>query len=111
MDLMVHELIGSDTDTAILDGFKALGFEASKDWFAFRTGDFIVQWQAVRVGLDIGFVASCMARTDHDVVPVLPDLLRVPPLPMWLAVHRDIRSSQFIRSVYDYLAEALSDAK
>ena len=29
------------------------------------------------------------------------------PLPAWLAVHREIRSSKRIRLVYDYLAEAL----
>lgn len=110
MDLMGHELVGSDTDTAILDGFKVMGFAARKDLFAFRTDDFIVQWQAIRAGLGIGFVASYMARIDADVVPVLPDVLRIPPLPMWLAVHREIRTSQLIRSVYDFLAEALPHA-
>lgn len=110
LDLVGHELIGSDTDIAILEGFKAMGFAASKDLFAFRTDDFIVQWQAVRAGLGIGFVASYMARTDADVVQVLPDVLRIPPLPMWLAVHREIRTSKLIRSVYDFLADALPDA-
>ena len=110
LDLMGHELIGSDTDSAILEGFKAMGFPVSKDLFALRTDDFIVQWQAVRAGLGIGFMASYMARTDTDVVQVLPDLLRIPPLPMWLVVHREIRTSQRIRSVYDFLAGALADA-
>jgi DNA-binding transcriptional LysR family regulator len=40
-------------------------------------------------------------------VPVLPDSLRIPPLPMWLAVHREIRTNPRIRAVYDFLAEAL----
>jgi len=44
------------------------------------------------------------------VIQILPDSLRIPPLPMWLAVHREIRSSQLIRSVYDFLAEALPPA-
>jgi DNA-binding transcriptional LysR family regulator len=110
MDLMGHELIGSDTDTAILDGFKAIGFPAGKDLFAFRTDDLIVQWHAVRAGLGVGFVASYMARSDADVIQVLPDVLRIPPLPMWLVVHREIRTSQLIRAVYDFLAAALPDA-
>jgi hypothetical protein len=38
---------------------------------------------------------------------VLVDALRIPPLPMWLAVHREIRTSKLIRAVYNYLAEAL----
>jgi DNA-binding transcriptional LysR family regulator len=107
---MNHELIGSDADSAILDGFRTMGYPASKELFAFRTDDFIVQWQAIRAGLGIGFVARYMAQTDADVIQILPDSLRIPPLPMWLAVHREIRSSQLIRSVYDFLAEALPPA-
>ena len=110
MDLIDHELIGSDTDTAILEGFKAMGYEATRDLFALRTDDLILQWQAVRAGLGIGFVASYMARTDADVVQVLPDMLRIPPLPMWLVVHREIRTSQLMRSVFDFLAQALPNA-
>ena len=66
-----------------------------------------MQWHAVRAGLGVGFIADYMARTDADVVPVLPGLLRIPSLPMWLAVHREIRTSQRIRSVFDFLAQAL----
>ena len=107
LDLMSHELIGSDTETAILDGFKAIGYPVGKDVFALRTDDLIVQWEAVRAGLGIGFVAHFMARADADIVQVLPDMLRIAPLPMWLVVHREIRTSQLIRAVYDFLADAL----
>jgi DNA-binding transcriptional LysR family regulator len=106
-DLLQHELIGSDADPAILQGFQAMGYTVTRDAFALRSDDFIVQWQAVRAGLGIGFCADYMARTELDVVPVLPGLLKIPPLPMWLAVHREIRSSQRIRAVFDFLAEAL----
>ena len=63
--------------------------------------------QAVRAGLGIGFCADYMARNDPDVLPVLPGLLKIPPLPIWLAVHREIRTSTRIRAVYDFLADAL----
>ena len=106
-DLLQHDLIGSDTDTAILRGFQAMGYAAGPEAFALRTDDFIVQWQAVRAGLGIGFVADYMARTDADVVRVLPGALNVPDLPMWLAVHREIRTNRRIRAVYDFLTEAL----
>ena len=32
---------------------------------------------------------------------------RVTPLPCWLAVHREIRSNRLVRTVYDFLAEAI----
>ena len=106
-DLLQHELIGSDTDSAILHGFQAMGHPVTRAVFALRSDDLMVQWQAVRAGLGVGFCADYMARTDADVVRVLPGLLKIPPLPMWLAVHREIRSNRRIRAVFDFLAEAL----
>jgi DNA-binding transcriptional LysR family regulator len=81
-DLVGQALVGSDTDNTIIEGFKALGFAMGKDQFALRTDDLIVQWQAVRAGLGIGFVAAYVARTDPEVIAVLPDVLRIPHLPM-----------------------------
>jgi len=106
-DLLQHELIGSDADPAILQGFQAMGYPVTRESFALRSDDFIVQWQAVRAGLGVGFCADYMARTDPDVQRVLPGLLKIPPLPVWLAVHREIRTNRRIRAVYDFLAEAL----
>ena len=106
-DLLQHDLIGSDTDTSILLGFKALGYAVGPQAFALRTDDLVVQWQAVRAGLGIGFVADYMARSEPDVLRVLPGLLPTPAIPMWLAVHREIRTNKRIRAVYDFLAEAL----
>ena len=106
-DLLQHDLIGSDTDTSILLGFKALGYAVGPQAFALRTDDLVVQWQAVRAGLGIGFVADYMARSEPDVLRVLPGLLPIPEIPMWLAVHREIRTNKRIRAVYDFLAEAL----
>nr|WP_295783553.1 LysR family transcriptional regulator [Rhodoferax sp.] len=107
MDLLQHDLIGNDTDSSILRGFQALGYAVGPQAFALRTDDLVVQWQAVRAGLGIGFVAGYMARTEPDVVQVLQGLLPIPDLPMWLAVHREIRTNRRIRAVYDFLAEAL----
>jgi DNA-binding transcriptional LysR family regulator len=106
-DLFGHTLIGSDTDPAILNGFKALGHPVTREAFALRCDDFIVQWQAVRAGLGVGFAAEYMLRTDPQVLPLLVGQLRIPSLPMWLAVHREIRTSQRIRAVYDFLAASL----
>lgn len=106
-DLLQHDLIGSDTDNSILQGFAAMGHPIGREAFALRTDDFIVQWQAVRAGLGVGFVANYMTRAEPDVLPVLQGTLKVPALPMWLAVHREVRTSQRIRAVYDFLAAEL----
>ncbi|MCF8211965.1 MAG: LysR family transcriptional regulator [Rhodoferax sp.] len=106
-DLLQHALIGSDTDSAILQGFHAMGLPVRREAFVLRSDDFVVQWQAIRAGLGVGFCADYMARTDPEVQPVLAGVLKVAPLPMWLAVHREIHTNQRIRAVFDFLAAEL----
>ena len=109
-DLLQHELIGSDTDPAIRQGFAAMGSPVQREAFALRSDDLLVQWQAMRAGLGVGFFADYQARTDPEVRPVLAGQLQIPPLPVWLAVHREIRTSRHIRAVFDFLATALPAA-
>ena len=109
-ELLQHELIGSDAHPAIRLGFEAMGFPVPREAFALRSDDLLVQWQAVRAGLGIGFLADYQARLDPAVQPVLAGQLQIPPLQMWLAVHREIRTSRHIRAVFDFLATALPAA-
>jgi DNA-binding transcriptional LysR family regulator len=108
-DLLNHELIGDDQNDQIIRGFAAFGYPVSKEQFAFRTDDSMTYWRAVQAGLGIGFVADFMSRTDNQVVPLLP-MMKIPPLPIWLTVHREIRTNQRIRAVYDFLAKAIPKA-
>ena len=108
-DLLTHDLIGHDQSDDILRGFAAMGHALTREHFALRTDDLIAYWQLLRAGLGIGFVADDLARTDGEVVRLLPGL-RIRPLPLWLVVHREIRTSRRIRAVYDFLAQALPQA-
>lgn len=108
-DVLAHDLIGSDRGDEVLRGFAAHGFPVTREHFAFRSDDLIVVWQAVRAGLGIGFVSEHLIRTDPAVVPILPKLT-IEPIPVWLAVHREVRTSTRIRAVYDFLSEALPGA-
>lgn len=108
-DLLSHDLIGGDRSEETLRGFAARGFAVTREQFAFRTDDLIVVWQAVRAGLGVGFVSEHLIRTEPSVVPLLPKL-KIEPLPVWLAVHKEIRASKRIRAVYDFLSEALPAA-
>ena len=103
-ELLVHALIGSDKNEDIMRGFAAMGYLVKREHFSFRSDDLMAHWHAVRSGLGIGFIADYLARTDTDVVAVLP-MLKIPALPIWLAVHREIRTSKRIRAVYDFLGD------
>lgn len=107
-DLLAHALVGNDINDDIIRGFGAMGFTITREQFALRTDDLMAYWQAVRSGVGLGFVADYLARTDADVIAVLP-MLKISPLPVWLAVHREIRTSKRIRAVYDFLAQALPE--
>ncbi len=108
-DLLAHDLVGNDRNTDILRGFAAMGFPLQREDFAVRTDDLNAYQASVNAGLGVGFLARYVARQNPELVPLLPTL-DIPPLPMWLAVHREIRSNPRIRQVWDFLAGALPQA-
>lgn len=108
-DLLAHDLVGNDRNPEILRGFAAMGYPLKREDFAVRTDDLNAYHAAVNAGLGIGFLARYVARHHPDLVPLLP-MLPIAPLPLWLAVHREIRSNPRIRRVWDFLAGALPQA-
>ena len=109
LELLAHALIGSDKNEDTLRGFAKMGYPVTKEQFSFRTDDLMANWYAVRSGVGIGFIADYLARTDADVMPLLP-MLKIPSIPVWLAVHREIRTSKRIRAVYDFLGDHIPQA-
>jgi DNA-binding transcriptional LysR family regulator len=108
-DLLAHDLVGNDRGTEIVRGFAAVGFTLQREDFAVRTDDLNAYHAAVNAGLGVGFLPRYAAPLNPDLVPLLP-MLAIPPLPMWLVVHREIRSNPRIRQVWDFLAGALPPA-
>jgi DNA-binding transcriptional LysR family regulator len=103
-DLARHTLIGYDRDETMVRGFAALGMPLPREAFALRTDDQVAYGRLVAEGAGIGFVALYNMAHWPGVRRVLP-MLQIPPLPCWLAVHREIRGSRVVRRVYDFLAE------
>jgi DNA-binding transcriptional LysR family regulator len=105
-DLTRHRLIGYDQDDTILRGFAALGLPVTREHFALRTDNQIAHGRLIAAGAGIGFAARYQLRHWPGVQALLPDLA-IPPMPCWLAVHREIRSSGPVSRVFDFLAQAL----
>lgn len=105
-DLLQHDLIGNDRVDDVGKGFAAMGMALPPERFVLRTDDLMAYWAAVRAGLGIGFVADYLRRDEPEVLPLLPKL-RIPSLPVWLVVHREIQGNARIRAVYDFLASEL----
>jgi len=105
-DLRQHRLVGFDRDDTIVRGAARFGLPLARADFAIRTDDQVAYGRLVAEGAGIGFVARYNLRHWPGVVVVLPGLLPE-VLPCWLAVHREIRASRTVRTVYDFLACAL----
>ena len=106
-DLAAHRLVGYDRDDLILRAMRAMGLEGKRRDFAFRTDDQVAYWELVKAGAGIGFGPRYLASLTTSLEEVLPEL-SIPPLPMWLAAHQELRTSLRIRRVMDRLHEALS---
>ena len=106
VDLLRHRLIGYDRDDTMIRGFAAFGVAVTREQFALRTDDQVAYGRLVATGAGIGFVAAYNIGHWPGVVALLPQLA-IPPLPCWLAVHREIRGNRLVRRVYDFLAKEL----
>ncbi|MBO6640157.1 MAG: LysR family transcriptional regulator [Roseitalea sp.] len=106
-DLYDHTLIGYDRTNLIERGMRALTGGYDRDAFQIRTDDQVAYWAIVQAGAGIGFGPRYVARQTPVLRRVLPELA-IPPLPVWLASHRELRHSAKVRRVYDFLADALS---
>ncbi|MFM7331684.1 MAG: LysR family transcriptional regulator [Brachymonas sp.] len=106
VDLAQHDLLSGDKDDALERGAAALGLPLPPERIVLRTDDLIAYSAALRAGLGVGFISDYIGQTDSTLVPLLP-MLQIPPLPLWLVVHREIRSNPRIKAVFDFLGAHL----
>ncbi|WP_366655124.1 LysR family transcriptional regulator [Fodinicurvata sp. EGI_FJ10296] len=105
--LSSHCIVGYDRSDLIVRAMADMGISASRRDFRLRTDDQVVNWELVKAGAGIGFASVFVARQSPGMRRLWPDL-PIPALPMWLASHRDLRTSLRIRRVMDFLADALT---
>ena len=106
-DLWSHDMLGFDRSDAVIRHARTLGFQLTRDNFPVRSDDQPHLWELLRAGLGIGFAQLNLARTTPGLV-VLPINLAIPPLPVWLTVHKQLFTSHRIRAIYDAVAEGLT---
>jgi DNA-binding transcriptional LysR family regulator len=106
-DLAGATFLGFADNAMLIDGLRALGAPVTPRNFPVVTDSHLVQWEFVKRGAGIGLVTEAVGDAEPAVRRVLPD---VPPItfPIWLATHRDLRTSRRVRTVFDLLAAELS---
>ena len=105
-DLMGHDVVGYDSNNAIIEGFKANGTVIDRDFFKTRCDDNIAYWELVRAGCGIGFAQADIGRRDPTMTEIKMGI-PLPTLPIWLTAHEAMRQTPRIRRVWDLLAEGL----
>ena len=106
-ELLDHDVVGYDRSTLIIEGFKQMGLDVSRDFFKFRSDDQVVCWQMVVSGFGIGF----NQRVIGDREPLVQRIempFELPAIPAWLTAHAALKTDPKIRRVYDYLGDALN---
>lgn len=105
-ELGEHDLVGFDRSDDLVRGLERFVPGLTRHAFRLRSDNHIVLWEAVRAGNGISIAQAPLIRRDPLMEVVLPGL-PLPALPVWLAMHRDVRASVRIRRVADFLHEEL----
>ncbi|WP_198024220.1 LysR family transcriptional regulator [Asaia astilbis] len=100
-DLPRHRLIASTAHLRDIPELAALGLTP-----AFSCRDDIGLLAALRAGVGIGYSQAPLASGYPELLPVLPDYVPA-TLPFWVVTHRDLRNVPSIRTLMQFLAEAL----
>ena len=108
-ELWQHDLVGYDENELILRTVRELGWSVTRESFATRCDNQSAYWELVRAGCGIGFSQRAVGQAD----PLVKELdlgIAIPPLPVWLAVHENLRQVPRIARVWELLAEGLQEA-
>ena len=105
-ELAQADLIGFEPAERFAEQLSSAGIPITPDRFRIVSENSVVLWEMVRRGLGIGMMLLEVAERTPGIARVLPALPGT-PVPVWLVSHRELRTSQRVRLVFETLAEAL----
>ncbi len=105
-DLAQMRLIGYDRNPVPAEAIAQAGLFRDRANFSLRTDSDLAHLAAIRAGYGVGACQTGIARSDPDLERVLPKAFAL-PLPTWLVMHEDLRSSPRVRTLFDHLAKGL----
>jgi DNA-binding transcriptional LysR family regulator len=99
--------VGSDRSGRYLGYLRTHGLPLNEANFSCYADHSVAHWVLVQQGMGIGAMMEEIALATPGMVRVLDD---VPPVrfPIWLVTHRELRTSQRIRVVFEALAQGLA---
>ena len=109
-ELAGHDIVGLQNSHRLISELnRRMGLSLGVDQVSVASDNGVAGWELVKAGLGIAPMMKELADLTPGIEMVLPDL---PPVevPVWLTVHRELRSSRRIRLVFDLLAQTFTGA-
>ncbi len=107
-DLAIHDFIGAEDIPRLIMALAEFGFPVAPHQFRAASNSGVAMWEMMKADLGIAVLPVILCAPDPLVEKVLPDHPDI-SFPVWLATHRELRTSRRIRIVFDTLAEALQE--
>ena len=108
--LATHDFIGAEDIPRMIGAMAQFGFPAEPEQFRVATNSGVAMWEMMKAGLGVAVLPVALCAGDplvEKVLPAHPDFA----FPVWLATHRELRTSRRIRIVFDTLADALGQMR
>lgn len=102
-----HVFIGPRDTAQMSDFLQRRALHIAETQFKLRSDSGVVMWEMMRAGLGIAVLPGGLWPDADDVQCVFAGLKPV-TFPVWLATHRELRTSRRIRLVFDTLAQVLT---
>ena len=106
-DLAKFDFIAFEDVDRTMAFLNAFGLRLERSNFKLASNSSVALWEMLKLGLGLSVSPRDLGEITSGVEAVLPDAVSA-DVPIWLATHRELRTSRRIRLVFDYLAEALA---
>lgn len=100
------DFVGFESPATLVPLFSSLGIPVSENQFKISTASGTALLELVRLGLGMSILTVDVEDFFPELERVFPDHNPI-PVPIWLVTHRELRTSQRIRVVYDVLEEEI----
>ncbi|MES9945337.1 MAG: LysR family transcriptional regulator [Candidatus Thiodiazotropha sp.] len=95
-----------DKSEMVTNVLAGCGIKLTQRNFSITSESVITQWELVKRGLGIALLPDQLAVAEPQFHKVLPDIQPFTG-PLWLVVHKELRTSRRVRVVFDFLVDEL----
>lgn len=103
-----HAFVGNPDPDRLLALLHNQGIPVLAENFVMSSDSNVVEWELVKAGYGIAMLPELLCEGEPTIEKVLPSLPSL-QFPVWLVTHRELKTNQRIRVVFDMLARGLAE--